>query len=219
LELAFPAAVSDSEEDESDEESESELEDESLSELLDEDEEDSFLAGTLAFLALGLSSSELESELRSEELDSAFRFTPATFFGAGAGAGAAGSSSSSSASLSELDELEEEGDDERVDLGLAASFISTSESESLESLELLESASLLSLELPELLLLESLEELEGLEEPLLEEDLVVVVAVVESFLLTLYSQHSNTSSSDGAFSKSSLFFLPSSFLNASLAPE
>lgn len=121
----------------------------------------------LAFLALGASSDESESELDSEDeelLDSAFRFTPVSFFAAGAGVGAARSSSSSSASLSELEDGEDEEEDDDDDARDAltsffgASFISTSES--------LSSLSELELELELLSLSDSLleDELLGLEE-------------------------------------------------------
>lgn len=187
--------------------------DESDSEDEESDESESDLVGgltsaTLAFLALGSSSDESESELDSEEeelLDSAFRFTPVSFFAAGAGVGAASSSSSSSssASLSELEEEEdddeEEGDDARDALisFLGASFISTSESlSSLSELELELSDSLLELELL------------GLGED-------------EALAADLDSHDLNSSNKDGAFF-TFVGVLPAafkSFSKAALAPE
>lgn len=112
---------------------ESELEESELEEFeLEEDLED--FSTFLAFLALGASLSELESE-EDSLLDSALRFKLAGFLVTGAGAAGA-SSSSSSASLSELDEAEDEDEEEEEEEGEEArldfsSCISTSESLSL----------------------------------------------------------------------------------------
>lgn len=137
LELEESESESESEPEPDSEESEleeSELEESELEEFeLEEDLED--FSTFLAFLALGASLSELESE-EDSLLDSALRFKLAGFLVTGAGAAGA-SSSSSSASLSELDEAEdedeeeeeeEEGEEARLDF---SSCISTSESLSL----------------------------------------------------------------------------------------
>lgn len=187
--------------------------DESDSDDEESDESESDLAGaltleTLAFLALGASSDESESELDSEDeelLDSAFRFTPVTVFAAGAGVGAASSSSSSSASLSELeeevDDEEEDGDDARDAFVsfLGASFISTSESLSaLSELELL-----------------------SLSDSLLELDELLELGEGEALVTGFFSHDWNSSSREGAFftAVGALPALLSSFSKAALAPE
>ena len=139
LELALEAelellALLELEESESEPESdseESELEESELEEFeLEEDLEGS--STFLAFLALGASLSELESE-EDSLLDSALRFKLAGFLVTGAGAAGASSSFSSSASLSELDEAEDEDEEEEGEEARLAfsSCISTSESLSL----------------------------------------------------------------------------------------
>lgn len=136
LELEESESESESEPEPDSEESEleeSELEESELEEFeLEEDLED--FSTFLAFLALGASLSELESE-EDSLLDSALRFKLAGFLVTGAGAAGA-SSSSSSASLSELDEAEDEDEEEEEEEGEEArldfsSCISTSESLSL----------------------------------------------------------------------------------------
>jgi len=133
LEESESEPESDSEESELEESEleESELEESELEEFeLEEDLEGS--STFLAFLALGASLSELESE-EDSLLDSALRFKLAGFLVTGAGAAGASSSFSSSASLSELDEAEDEDEEEEGEEARLAfsSCISTSESLSL----------------------------------------------------------------------------------------